>query len=350
MGEGPGVRVKPSKSGATLHTPRLLAHLQFDPIALSFAPAKNRAAPTFAVDLSIGVRDDRLVVRKAYSASDHVFGLGEKTGWLDKRHRKYTMRNDDVWLENPAGFGSATDPLYASFPFFIVHTSQQTYGIFLDNPEFTEFDFTANEWYEFSAPADVLTYYVLPGPALPQVVSQYAALTGRMPLPALWTLGYHQCRWGYKSEADLRRITSELRQRKIPADGIWMDIDYMQGYRVFTWDAERFPRPRETMADLRRDGFHPITIVDPGVKVDKGYRVYREGRAGNHFVKHSNGKEYNGQVWPGRSAFPDFHHAGGRAWWAGLVRTWLDEYGLSGLWNDMNEIATWGQLGLAGEL
>jgi alpha-glucosidase len=316
----------------------LAIHIHSEPLGLSFSRRKSQTS--FAADLTIGTRGEHIVVRKSLHPDDHVYGLGEKTGWLDKRHRKYTMRNADVWWEHPAGITHLTDPLYASFPVFIVHNRTQTYGIFVDNPEFTEFDFTGDEWHEFSAPAEVLNYYLLPGPTLPDVLRQYTALTGRMPLPALWTLGFHQCRWGYASEADIRAVAGELRARQIPADGIWMDIDYMDGYRVFTWDKKDFPHPKQMVADLKRDGFHPVTIVDPGVKVDKGYFMYDEGRAGGHFVKHRNGKEYNGSVWPGRSAFPDFHRAEAREWWAGHVRQWLADWGLSGLWNDMNEPAT----------
>ncbi|MEK6573745.1 MAG: TIM-barrel domain-containing protein, partial [Chloroflexota bacterium] len=331
------LRCTPSKSGAVIRAPVLTAHLQFDPVSLSFPQPKR---PPFAVDLSIGFRGDYIVVRKKINPSDHIYGLGEKTGWLDKRHRKYKMRNADVWHEHPAGLGNVTDPLYASFPFLIIHNRRHTYGIFVDNTGFTEFNLTGDDWLEFSAPTDVLNYYVFPGPTLADVVRQYTDLTGRMPLPALWTLGYQQCRWGYASEGDVRRIASELRKRRIPADGLWMDIDYMDGYRVFTWDKRGFPRPKQMMDDLRRDGFHAVTIVDPGVKVDDGYFMYDEGRTGDHFVKHSDGREYNGSVWPGPSAFPDFHGAATREWWAGHVRRWLADSGPSGLWIDMNEPAS----------
>ncbi len=337
LGQGAAARKQDRGGGFSVVNENLKAQLQFDPLALSFSLKRG---PEFAVDVALGARGEQIVVRKALRPGEHIYGLGEKTGWLDKRGRKYKMRNSDVWLEHPAGIGNATDPLYASFPVFVVHSASRSYGIFVDNAEFVEFDFTNEDCYEFSAPADVLNYYVLPGPTLPDVLRQYTDLTGRMPLPALWTLGFHQCRWSYASEAEVRRVAAELRKRGIPADGIWFDIDYMDGFRVFTWDKTRFPRPKQLAADLSADGFHPITIVDPGVKVDEGYKIYDEGREGNHFVKHSNGEEYNGKVWPGRSAFPDFHRAETRDWWAGQVRGWLADFGLGGIWNDMNEPAS----------
>lgn len=298
-----------------------------------------RSVVNFDMQIVLGIQGQHLVARGQLAPEAQIYGLGEKTGWLDKRGRHYTMRNSDVWLEHPAGIGHATDPLYASFPFFIVHAPPHSYGVFVDNPEFTEFDFTREAQYQFSAPASVLNFYILPGPTLPEVLRQYTHLTGHMPLPALWTLGYHQCRWGYASEADIRYIANELRARDLPADAIWFDIDYMDGYRVFTWDKKDFPRPKQLVADLRAQGFRAVTIVDPGVKVDRTYAVYQQGRRGQHFIKHSSGKEYNGSVWPGRSAFPDFHHAETRVWWAGHVQHWLNDFGLSGLWNDMNEPA-----------
>jgi alpha-glucosidase len=330
------LRQKQSANGSTLSAGSVTVKVKANSLGVSFADSVVKA---FAADLSLTIAYDRITVRKVYDPADVVYGLGEKTGWLDKRHRRYKMRNTDVWLEHPAGIGYTTDPLYASFPFFIVHNPQHTYGIFVDNTGFTEFDFTAEDYYQFSAPHDLLTYYVLPGPSLPEVIAQYTTLTGRMPLPALWTLGYHQCRWGYQSEEDINRIAKELRQRHLPADSIWMDIDYMNEYRVFTWDKKDFPDPKAMITKLNKDGFRAVTIIDPGVKVDEGYAVYDSGRADHLFVNHANGDEYNGSVWPGRSAFPDFHTQAARDWWAKLVQAWCDDYGLSGVWNDMNEPA-----------
>ena len=309
---------------------------QQTPLALSFTRADGAV---IAADITAGGLGDRIVVRKRLHPGEVIYGLGEKTGWLDKRGRRYRMENTDVFLKQ-WGIGNTTDPMYASYPVFIVHSAAGSYGIFVDNPEFTEFDFRQPESYEFSAPARTLTYYVLPGPALPDVLRQYTGLTGRMPIPALWTLGYHQCRWGYKSEADVREVAAQLRQRQIPADAIWCDIDYMDGYRVFTWDGKRFPRPARLTKELAAEGLRTVTIIDPGVKVDPHYSVYREGHRQGYFIRHVGGKEYNGRVWPGRSAFPDFHAPAAAAWWADNVQRWQDDYGIAGIWIDMNEPAT----------
>ncbi len=171
------------------------------------------------------------------------------------------------------------------------------------------------------------------------MLRQYTDLTGRMPMPALWTLGYHQCRWSYGSDDQVRQVAQGLREHGIPADCIWLDIDYMDGYRVFTWNKERFPDVAGLTADLAGQGLRAVTIVDPGVKVDPEYFLYQEGQQGGRFIRHPDGREYHGNVWPGESAFPDFHDPAARAWWGGHVAQWLAETGLAGIWNDMNEPA-----------
>ena len=342
-GDLPGLsfEFRPAPEGSALMAEGLAAVLQAEPPSLQV----SRGAGEPVTDFAFALEADHLVVHGAYGVhgDERVYGLGEKVGALDKRHRRWLMRNTDVLLVNPV-IGPNTDPLYASFPVFFVHSAAGTYGVYVDNTEYTRFDFANADQpgarYAFAAPAPVLTFYVLLGPDLPAVLRQYTALTGRMPLPALWTLGYHQCRWGYRTEADFRRVAAELRERGLPADALWFDIDYMDGYRVFTWDPERMANAPAMIADLRQLGLRCVTIVDPGVKVDEDYRVYQQGRVGGHFIRHPDGREYVGAVWPGPSAFPDFHAPGAHAWWRENVRQWLASTGLAGLWNDMNEPAS----------
>jgi alpha-glucosidase len=292
-----------------------------------------------AQDRFVGLGEERIVIRKQIEANARIYGLGQKTGWLDKRGRRYRMRNTDVWLEHPGGIGPGTDPLYASFPFLIVHSQAVSYGIFVDNSEFCEFDLTHTGFIEVTVPAQVLTYYVLPGPTLADVLRQYCDLTGRIELPALWTLGFHQCRWSYATDKELRRIARIFRRRKIPLDAVWADIDYMNGYRLFTWNSQSFPQPRKLVLDLAQAGVKTVTILDPGIKVDDRYALYREGKREGHLLKLADGSEYHGSVWPGECAFPDFHLAATRRWWARHVRRWLAETRVEGLWIDMNEPA-----------
>jgi alpha-glucosidase len=310
------------------------AVLKTRPLGLGF---RGPHQTDLAQDRFVGLGQGRIVIRKQIEANARIYGLGQKTGWLDKRGRRYRMRNTDVLLEHPGGIGSGTDPLYASFPFLIVHSQSVSYGIFVDNSEFCEFDLTHSDFIDLTVPAQVLTYYVLPGPTLTDVLRQYSDLTGRIELPALWTLGFHQCRWSYATDKELRRIARIFRHRKIPLDAMWADIDYMDGYRLFTWNPESFPKPRKLVRDLAQEGVKTVTILDPGIKVEERYTTYQEAKRGGHLLKLADGSEYHGSVWPGECAFPDYHRHATRGWWSKQVRRWLAETQVDGLWIDMNE-------------
>jgi alpha-glucosidase len=169
-------------------------------------------------------------------------------------------------------------------------------------------------------------------------VAALAELTGRMPLPPRWALGYQQSRWSYESAEKAWQIVREFRERRIPCDVIWLDIDYMDGFRCFTFDPLRFASPSTLNHRLHAQGFRTVWMIDPGIKVDAHYFVYQQGHAGEHFVMEPGGREFNGNVWPGLCAFPDFTGAATRAWWAGLYRDFLAQ-GIDGVWNDMNEPA-----------
>ena len=195
-------------------------------------------------------------------------------------------------------------------------------GSFVDNGYRGHYEFSHDDEYRISFGGGQWTEYVFAGPSMAATLERYTWLTGRAELPPVWALGYHQCRWHVYSQADVERIAKRYRADEFPCDAMWLDIDYMDGYRVFTWDKRRFPRPAHLIADLKQQGLQSVTIVDPGVKVDPDYEVYQQGQAGGHFLQHPDGREYNGSVWPGRSAFPDFHQPEARAWWGEHVRRW----------------------------
>ncbi len=182
--------------------------------------------------------------------------------------------------------------------------------------------------------------YVFAGPSMGSLIGRYTELTGRIELPPLWTLGYHQCRWSYYPQERVEWLARNFRERGIPCDGLWLDIDYMDGYRVFTWDRERFPQPARLISDLAERGFKTVVIVDPGVKVDPDYPVYNEGAANGYFMTNPDGSIHVGKVWPGEAAFPDFHQPAVRQWWGDLHQTAYYDQGIAGIWNDMNEPAS----------
>ncbi|HEY2483297.1 MAG TPA: TIM-barrel domain-containing protein [Caulobacteraceae bacterium] len=277
-------------------------------------------------------------VRQTLAAGEHIFGLGDKTGPLDRRGQAFSMWNTDAF-----GWQESTDPLYKSVPFFIgVDDSGRAFGLFLDNTWRSWFDFgrTDPRILSFGAEAGPLDYYVIAGPAPKQVVEAWAWLTGPSPMPPRWALGFQQSRYSYMNDTEVRGIAHRLRRERIPADAIYLDIDYQDRNRPFTVNTEAFPDLARLATDLKAEGLRLVLITDlhiadlPG----QGYAPYDTGEAGDDFVKTPDGKPYVGIVWPGRSVFPDFTRAATRLWWGGLYKTFHDD-GIAGFWNDMNEPA-----------
>jgi len=291
---------------------------------------------------SFGVSFDNDEVRchKTLFEDELFYGLGEKTGNLQKNGNQYTLWNSDV-----PGYDNNDDAIYQSIPFFIGIRDHKAYGIFFDNTYKSYFNFGAsnNRFYWFGAEKGELNYYFIGGPEIKKVISSYTELTGKMELPPMWALGYQQCKWSYYPESKVRNVAKTFRDKDIPCDVIYLDIHYMDEYRVFTWDDEKFPNPEMMLADLKKDGFKVITIVDPGVKADlDGYKPAIEGMEQNLFAIYPDGEPYQGEVWPSWAYFPDFTKKETRAWW-GDWNAKLLKQGISGIWNDMNEPAVWGK-------
>lgn len=280
-----------------------------------------------------------IICFKEMADVDHVYGLGEKTGFLNKKDGKYVMWNTDVYApHNPE-----TDPLYLSVPFFMAVRNGTAYGIYFDNSHRSFFDFeNGSGVYSFGAAGGQMDYYFIAGPLPKDVISGYTLLTGRMPLPPKWALGYHQSRYSYQSEEEVRNLCAAFRKKNIPLDAVYLDIHYMDGYRVFTFDKERFPNPEKLVADLKKQGIMTVPIVNPGVKEDPEYPVFKEGILNNYFCRYIDGRVFYGDVWPGKSAFPDFIHAEVRDWW-GERHRFYSGMGMEGIWNDMNEPAVFNE-------
>ena len=331
----PELRVEFSGSGnaRVVRTPELEVRLQLAPFRISFYDRSGHLIAKDADRLGMAWDGARVHCWKWMPSDEQYFGLGEKSGQLEKRGHAYVMWNTDAY-----GWGNSTDPLYESVPFFIGLRGGRAYGLFFDNTWRSSFDMgvEAPDQYSFGAEGGELNYYFFYGPDPKKVIQRYTELVGRMPLPARWAIGYHQSRYSYYPESCVRFIADNFRQRQIPCDALFLDIDYMDGYRVFTWDKSRFPDPPRLLADLRKQGFKVVTIIDPGIKVDPNYRAYAQGVAEGNFVKKPDGQLYIGKVWPGDSAFPDFTSEKVRAWWGSLYKGLIDD-GVAGFWNDMNE-------------
>jgi alpha-glucosidase len=316
-----------------IRTGKLEIHAQLSPFRLSFDDATGQPISKDSDDLGMAWNGQQVRCWKQMPDDEHYFGLGENAGRLDKRGQAYVMWNEDAY-----GWGATTTPLYETVPFFIGLRQGRAYGIFFDNTWRSSFDMGVQlrDEYSFGSEGGELNYYFFYGPGPKKVLEDYTELVGRVKLPPMWALGNNQSRYSYYPEKKVRFIADNFRMRHIPCDVIFLDIHYMDGYRVFTWNKERFPDPSGMIADLRKQGFHLAVIIDPGIKTDPNYWVYQEGLAGNDFVRMPDGKIFAGKVWPGESAFPDFTSPKVREWWGTLYKGLVNE-GVAGFWNDMNE-------------
>ena len=284
----------------------------------------------------------KMEVVKALSPEAVIYGLGDKTGFLNKRHYAYENWNTD----DPKPHCDNYRSLYKSIPFFMIGTEQGFCGIFADNTYRTLFDFgkECDDYLYWSHADGSLDYYMIPGKDPKEVLKRYYELTGYNPLQQKWVYGFHQSRWSYETAEWVEEVARRMRENRLPLDVIHLDIDYMDGFRVFTFDRERFPDPKALHRRLAQQNVKTVSIVDPGVKLDPGYFVYDEGVAEGHFAKNPDGTIYEGAVWPGAAVFPDFSRPETRAWWGNKLQIMLDA-GVSGIWNDMNEPANFtGQL------
>jgi alpha-glucosidase len=269
---------------------------------------------------------------------ESFYGLGDKPTDFNLRGKRLQNWNSDTY-----SFAKHQDPLYRSIPFYISLNKGVAHGIFMDNTFKTHFDFAQEDAGKTSFWADggELQYYYIHGPHMMDVVKRYHTLTGTHKLPPIWALGYHQCRWSYYPESKLKDLADNFRKRKIPCDALYLDIDYMDGYRCFTWNKKYFPNPKKMIKELSDDGFKTVVIIDPGIKVDNNYWVFKEGKENKYFCRRSDDYFMEGHVWPGRCQFPDFTNPEVRKWWGTLFKD-LVEVGVAGVWNDMNEPAVFG--------
>ena len=338
---------------ASYRDPGLLA----DGVA-RFVPAgvdPSRFAPSFAVrELVIpraSVPDSWRSMPRFELGSDHcvatitvdtgtsLYATGEvagpllRNGFVTECWAKQPFRIDPDGTVVPH-YDERSRSLYQAHPWVLaVRADGTAFGALADTTYRLEIDLRDGIRFACAEPFPVI---VIEGTSPQEVVQRLAALTSRIELPPRWTLGYHQCRFSYYPEARVRELAREFRDRAIPCDVIWIDIHYMDEYKVFTFDPERFPDPAATNGYLHERGFKSIWILDPAIKAEAGYQVYEQGVTEGHFLTDADGREHHETTWPGDAAFPDFTRPETRAWWAGLTARFLD-HGMDGLWVDLNE-------------
>ncbi|SDS40169.1 TIM-barrel domain-containing protein [Opitutus sp. GAS368] len=290
-------------------------------------PAGWRVTPQFSFS------ENRTRATIAIETGTSLYGTGEVTGPLQRNGRTVTLWNTDNFrYEKNAGLR-----LYQSHPWVLaVRADGSAFGVLADTTWGTEL--SLNGSIEFSSDGPSFPILVIDRDSPQAVLGELARLTGHMPLPPLWALGYQQCRWSYQPAARVREIADSFRARQIPCDVLWMDIDYMDGFRVFTFSPKEFPDPRGLNAYLHEHGFKSVWMIDPGVKADPADATYTSGTAADVWVHGAFDAPYAGDVWPGECRFPDFTRPETRAWWAGLYKNFMAA-GVDGVWNDMNEPA-----------
>ncbi|QUD87112.1 glycoside hydrolase family 31 protein [Phenylobacterium montanum] len=277
-------------------------------------------------------------LKKAMPADAHYFGLGDKAGPLDRRGGSFTMWNTDAY-----GYDAASDPLYKSIPFVLgADETGHAFGLLVDDTWRSNFDFgkAARDVLEVSAEGGPVDYYVMAGPDPKAVTEEYAWLTGPAPLAPEWALGFQQSRYSYETEARVREIAGRLRADRLPADVLYLDIDYQDRNRPFTVNGKSFPDLKKLVGDLKAQDFRVVLITDLHIAdaPDQGYVPYDTGAKLDAFLKAPGGGTYVGEVWPGPAVFPDFSRAKVRGWWGGLYKDFVAD-GVAGFWNDMNEPA-----------
>ena len=350
-----GVTINEASGSIVIKTTELQIVVQRSPLLIEFRDGKS-GKPVNADErpMMFDSKGGTVGAAKKLGFEEHFYGLGEKAARLDKRRGQFTMWNSDT-----PGYGEGTDPIYQSIPFYIGWQSGEAYGIFFDNSYRTHFDFgqSSQEYAAFSAEGGEMNYYFFWGPSMKKILGRYAELTGHMPMPPMWALGNQQSRWSYYPQSVAEELVHQYREHDLPLDVLYLDIHYMQGYRLFTWDTTRFPSPKEFTDKLKQQGVKVVTIVDPGVKYqppasdagdnkttpnpelapqDKSYYIYNQGVAKDYFLKRKAGGAYVGKVWPGESVYVDYTLEAARRWWGDLHRAYTDN-GVAGIWNDMNE-------------
>ncbi len=266
--------------------------------------------------------------------NDKVYGLGEQVRGINKRGWKYTSCNTDN-----CNHQEDTNSLYGTHNFFIV-SGDNVYGIFIDYAGTLTFDVGYEKRSVFRITADDynMDIYVITGESEKDIVKQFRRIIGKSYVAPRWAFGYGQSRWGYKNAADIREVAQKYKERNVPIDSIYLDIDYMERFKDFTVDENAFPAFSDFCAEMKAEGIHLVPIIDAGVKIEEGYDVYEEGVKNNYFCKDAKGGDFVGAVWPGRVHFPDFLKPETREWFGNKYAVLLEQ-GVDGFWNDMNEPA-----------
>jgi alpha-glucosidase len=320
-------------SGIARFTPDGFDPLQTPSLALAGEPgSQGPLAAGWGLSPQFSLVNGNACASLAVPAGSSLYGGGEVTGPL--------LRNGqtiELWATDTGAWTTDNGRrLYQAHPWVLgVRPDGSAFGVLFDTSWKATLT-TGSERIDFQSLGAPFRVFVIDRGSPQAVLQGLAELTGAMPMPPRWALGYHQCRFSYSPDSQVRQIADTFRSKQIPCDALWLDIDYMNGFRDFTFNPSTFPDPVGLNNYLHGQGFHSVCILDPGVKVDSRYSVYQSGTAGQVWVQTASGQEFHGNVWPGSCAFPDYTRPETRSWWAGLCQSFMTN-GMDGLWVDMNE-------------
>ncbi len=338
--DGGNFNVVENETFLEIQTSKTILTIQKDPMRFRFATLDNKTINEDDAAFGTSWNGEQVTTYKKLQEGERFIGLGEKTGGLDRKGNGYQN-----WATDSFAYSTGQDPLYSSMPFYIGLHNGLSYGIFFDNTHKSFFNFGAsnNRFSSFAADQGEMNYYFFHDSSVAKIIQHYTHLTGRMEMPPLWSIGYQQCRYSYYPDKEVLTLAQTFRDKDIPSDVIVFDIHYMEQYKIFTWSKKDFLDPKGLLDKLKAMGFHVVVMCDPGIKEEKGYKAYEEGVKEDVFIKYPDGTNYSGQVWPGWCHFPDFTNPKTRTWWQEQFKEYV-ALGVEGYWNDMNEIATWGQM------
>ena len=347
----------PSQAELAAALPGKSHHQVISDAKTGFRIAKNatgRALLSGVPDATFGTCGSSWLLQFLHTPDMQFYGLGEHNKGLEKSGQRVKFWNTDLWADfslheirhaNP-------NPMYVAIPWLIVKQGNEYLGILINHPGAVFMDLASSfiwsadnpddrnrKSFYIGAPDGKPDLYFIVGPSLPELTRKLQRLVGTTPLPPLWALGHHQCRWGYAGAKDLQNLDRQFTEHKIPTDGLWLDIDYMDRYKVFTFADKHWGNDtqlRKSLASLARKGRRVIPILDPGVKVEPGYVVQDDGLKQGVFCLNPAGQPFIGFVWPGKTYFPDFSLPEARTWWADHVKAFA-ETGVAGAWLDMND-------------
>ena len=276
------VTVDTSKEWIFVTTDSVVMLITRNPVRFGFLTKDARMINEDDLKLGTTWVGEQVTTYKLLQDGEHFIGLGEKPGNLDRFGEAHTNWNTDNFK-----YRVTDDNIYSSFPFYIGIHDSLAYGIYFDNTYKSYFNFGASNdrFSSFGAHAGEMDYYFIYGSNIPGIIENYTWLTGRIPMPPLWAIGFQQCRWSYFPDTEVLSTARSFRDKKIPLDVIYLDIHYMDGYKVFTWHPERFPDPAGMIKDLKDIGVRTTVIIDPGIKEEEGYKVFDDGLKNNVFLK-----------------------------------------------------------------